>query len=139
MSAFRNYETQFRDQQCLVDALKELGYAPEVHEKPVHLFGYHGDKREQTAEVVIRRNQVGSASNDVGYKRNDDGSFSAIISDYDNGCTFNKTKQKSLARIYAEKQTMTLANANGMRFISKERVKGASGQFQTKLVFESAK
>jgi hypothetical protein len=67
----------------LVEALRKQGFHPSVHEIAVALEGYGGDKRKETAEIVIPRRQVGSASNDIGFQRQPDGSFQPIISEYD--------------------------------------------------------
>jgi len=67
-----------------VKALAELGFTQvEVYQTAQHLYGYQGDMRPQTAEVIIRRTFIGPASNDIGFKRQEDGTFDAIISDYD--------------------------------------------------------
>jgi hypothetical protein len=52
-------------------------------EQPRHLEGYQGDRRDQTAEIVLPRSQVGGAANDIGFKLQEDGTYGAIISDYD--------------------------------------------------------
>ena len=46
------------------------------------LYGYQGDRRPETAELVIRRQHVGHASNDVGFARTDQG-YVPIVSEYD--------------------------------------------------------
>lgn len=102
-----------------------MGYHPQVSEKPQQLEGYHGDKRSQTAEIIIPRKQVGGASNDVGFKKNADGSYTAIVSDYDQGSensNFGLKKQKELKRIYTEKKAMKEAKANGLKFVGKKTV-----------------
>ena len=84
MSHFIVLRTQITDAELLVKALVELGFTQvEVHQTAQHLYGYRGDVRPQTAEVIIRRTFVGPASNDIGFKRQADGTFDAIISDYD--------------------------------------------------------
>ena len=84
MSHFTSIKTQIKQVESLVEALADLGFkVVEVHETAQHLFGFRGDVRSQTAEVIIRRQQVGAASNDIGFKRQPDGTFEAIISDYD--------------------------------------------------------
>ena len=46
MSRYHEFESQFKDEQCLVEALNEQGYKTvEVHKEPVSLIGYHGDTR----------------------------------------------------------------------------------------------
>ncbi len=84
MSHFTCIKTQIRNQDALVKALADVGFKDvEVHKTAQHLYGYQGDVRSQTAEVVIRRQYIGVASNDIGFKRQDDGQFQAIISEYD--------------------------------------------------------
>lgn len=84
MSHFTVLRTQLTDVESLVKALADLGFGQvEVHETGQHLYGFQGDRRPQTAEVIIRRQHIGPASNDLGFKRRADGVFDAIISDYD--------------------------------------------------------
>jgi hypothetical protein len=84
MSHFTTVKTRLHDAQALVAALTDLGFKHvEVHEQPQHLFGFLGDRRQQTAEIIIRKRHVGWASNDLGFKRGADGMFAAIISGYD--------------------------------------------------------
>lgn len=86
MSAFVMGKTSIKDTACLVDALVEMGWKLdqiEVHETPQHLYGYHGDQRPQRCEVIIRRKYVGSASNDLGFMRQEDGTFAVVVSEYD--------------------------------------------------------
>jgi hypothetical protein len=61
--------------------------------EPMHLEGYHGDKRQETANIVIPRSMVnqymsGGASNDVGFTRTSEG-FDAIVSQYDQSRWWN--------------------------------------------------
>lgn len=99
-----------------------MGYHPQVTEKPQHLEGYHGDERQQTAEIIIKRREVGGASNDVGFKKNADGSFTLIVSDYDKSSCFGAKKQKDLKCKYTEKVAMKQAKANGLKFVGKKTV-----------------
>ncbi|KAF3884907.1 MULTISPECIES: DUF1257 domain-containing protein [Nostocales] len=84
MSHFTSIRTQIKDAGALIKALADVGFENvEIHEVAQHLFGFQGDVRLETAEVIIRRKYVGSASNDIGFKRQEDGQFQAIISEYD--------------------------------------------------------
>jgi len=86
MSEFTVCETQIKDLDVLLDTLKEFGYDStkvEVHEEATNLVGYQNDKRQQKAHVVIRKNNVGSASNDIGFEKQSDGTYTAHVSDYD--------------------------------------------------------
>lgn len=84
MSHFTRIKTKLVDADAIVAALADVGYPRvEVHAEAVPLYGYQGDLREQTAEIVVRRKHVGRASNDIGFKRQEDGTFEAIVSGYD--------------------------------------------------------
>lgn len=85
MSAYITLLTPMTDQECLLAALTDLGFDAtkvEVHETPVNLVGYAGDRRAQTANIVIRRQHVGAASNDVGFLASATG-YQAFVSGYD--------------------------------------------------------
>lgn len=84
MSHFTSIKTQIKNRDALVTALNDIGFKNiELHETAQHLYGYQGDVREQTAEVIIRRQYIGSSSNDIGFKQQADGQYEAIISEYD--------------------------------------------------------
>ena len=84
MSHFTRIKTRITDKAALVKALGDVGYKTvEAHGTPQHLYGFLGDRRAQTAEVIVRRKYIGWLSNDVGFSRSADGSFEAIISNYD--------------------------------------------------------
>jgi hypothetical protein len=86
MSHFTRVHTSLRDAGLLIAALAELGYRDvEVHDQPQVLYGYLGDERQQRAEIIIRRKHVGGASNDIGFACQPDGTFEAIISEFDRG------------------------------------------------------
>ena len=81
MSHFTNLKTRITDSDALI---KNMGSRQvEVHPTAQSLYGCQGDVRQQTAEVIIRRKYVGRASNDIGFKRGEDGTFDAVISDDD--------------------------------------------------------
>lgn len=86
MSEYTEIKTEFRDQKCLVEALMALGVKKEhieSHEKAQALYGFQNDRRDQKAEIIIRRKHVGGAANDVGFARQADGTFKLISSEYD--------------------------------------------------------
>ncbi len=72
----------FKNRGLLLAALADLGY-PQVEEgEALSLFGYQGDRRPETAEIVVRRQHLGSASNDLGFARTQAG-YVPIVSEYD--------------------------------------------------------
>jgi len=82
--------------------------------EPMHLEGYHGDKRAETANIVIPRSLVnqylgGGASNDVGFVKTSDG-FDAIVSEYDRGAWWNSASDRfwQMAAMHEGIEAMTL-------------------------------
>ena len=103
MSEFHVLELSFKDEKCLIEVLKEMGYKPKIVKQAQNLYGYQGDVRSQKAHIIIPRSQVGSASNDVGFERTSEG-YTLHISEYDiSARTFKKDKLK---QNYAEKKIM---------------------------------
>ena len=104
MSRYCTVKTEFKDDEALVQALMETGKWTaaqiEVHQNPKHLFGYKGDRREETAHIIIRRKHVGNVSNDIGFVKAEDGSCEAIISKYDKS-RFNDQWMARLKGSYA--------------------------------------
>ncbi len=72
----------FKDRRLLLAALADLGYAQVEEGEALSLFGYQGDRRPETAEIVVRRHHLGSASNDLGFARTQAG-YVPIVSEYD--------------------------------------------------------
>jgi hypothetical protein len=87
MSRYATIKTAFKDEQSLIETLMETGgwseSQIEVHDVPQHLFGYKGDKRQKKANIIIRKQYVGKYSNDLGFIKDEEGNYEAIISDYD--------------------------------------------------------
>jgi hypothetical protein len=72
----------FKDRRLLLAALADLGYADVETGEALPLYGYQGDRRSETAELVVRRQYVGAASNDLGFSRTEEG-YVPIVSEYD--------------------------------------------------------
>ncbi len=72
----------FKDRQCLLNALAECGYAETEEGEALSLYGYRGDRREETAQIVVRRKYIGAASNDLGFQKTDAG-YVPVISEFD--------------------------------------------------------
>jgi hypothetical protein len=78
--AFQDYV--LKDRRLLLAALADLGYTEVEEGEALPLYGYQGDRRPETAEIVVRRRHLGSASNDVGFARTPAG-YLPIVSEYD--------------------------------------------------------
>jgi hypothetical protein len=71
-----------KDRRLLLAALADLGYTQVEEGEALPLYGYQGDRRSETAELVVRRCHLGAASNDVGFARTPEG-YVPIVSEYD--------------------------------------------------------
>jgi len=133
MSHFVECQTEFRDPQALVAALVECGFQEsqiEVHAEAVSLYGYQGDVRPQKAHIVIRRQHVGTAANDVGWERQADGTYRAWISEYDGRHRFDQAMQNRIRQEYAYQVIKRHARAQG-RSITRERL--PSGEIKVRI------
>lgn len=83
------------------------------HRLPI---GYLGDERPEKANVIVRRQQLNSASNDIGFARDAQGQFRAVVSDYDRGIGFDQGWVGRVAQAYKECQTMAVARSRGYVF-----------------------
>lgn len=134
MSAYAEYETTFKDPKLLCDALKEMGFA-EVIYNPIaqQLEGYHGDKREETAEIIVPRRAVGEASNDIGFKKQADGTYKAVISEFDS-MRHDSQWMTKLNVSYLERGAISKGMSMGLRYVGKKRVL-VNGHYERKLQF----
>ena len=137
MSEYHEVKTEYKDGEALVEALGELGYKTvEVHETPQQLIDYRGnptryiDKSGDKANIIVRRQFVGSAANDLGFLRKPDGSYSAMISEYDSG-KHNKSWLLNLKKNYGEKVLIKTAAKQGFKYLGKKPIEGTKKfQFQ---------
>jgi len=85
MSHYVDIETNICDGEALVRALERVGFKGqvEVHEIAQALYGYQGDRRQQKANIILRREHVGSASNDIGFELMESGRYRSHISEFD--------------------------------------------------------
>ena len=128
MSKYEEFRTVITDETCLVEALEQLGYKPEVHKSSAPLYGYMGDERSERANVIIRRSQLDSASNDIGFARDESGQFRAVISEYDRGIGFNDGWVGRVTQSYKERQTMAVAKARGYIFRGRSVIETPQGK-----------
>jgi hypothetical protein len=118
MSHFTRVRTRLRDPELLVQALAAVGFRTvETHDTPQTLYGYQGDARPERAEVIVRRRHIGSASNDIGFRLREDGTFEAIISEYDR-TRYDQAWLTKLARSYGHAAALRYAQDNGFEVSS---------------------
>ena len=116
ISHFVDIHSQFKDRNCLLAALLEMGWTIdqlEVHNSPQYLYGYKGDRRNDIANIIIRKNNVGIASNDIGFRLEIDGTYTAIISEYDRS-KYSDDWLNKLKQSYSVQVTLKQAKLKGM-------------------------
>jgi hypothetical protein len=128
MSKYEELRTVLSEERFLVEALRDLGYSPEVSREGLSLIGYLGDERPEKAHIVIRRRQLDSASNDIGFARDAHGVYRALISEYDRGIGFDDAWLGRVAQTYKERQTMAVAKSKGYRFLGRQVVEAPAGK-----------
>jgi hypothetical protein len=131
-SEYAQYEGDYADRECLVEALTQQGYAREqieVHDQPQQLFDYHGhathylDATGDMAEVIVRRRYVGGAANDLGFRKQTDGKYAPIISAYDSS-KHNTKWLTGLKDRYHEAVVTKQAKKMGLKLKSRQVVNG---------------
>lgn len=132
MSKYMRVETVFKDEDTLRQALTDVCQGRGIQferGQALTLYGFRGKARAETGEYVIRRNFVGRAANDLGFARKADGTFEAVISQFDSRTEGMKILNEVRQR-YTHLQVEKLARARGMRV---EEVKDPSGTIRLKL------
>ena len=133
MSAYTEVQTQIKDQEALLEALQSVNNRLgrnwtlediEVHETPQPLFDYMGKRRPQVANVIIRRDKVGGAANDIGFERAQDGTFRVHVSEYDSTWYGEKWQQEVNVE-YGTKFVERAAKKNGYRMKKEVQADGS--------------
>lgn len=119
MSHYVDIEMQITDRAALVRALERMGFKNkiEVYDKAENLYGYQGDQRKQKANVIIRRKFVGSASNDIGFEKQDRGFFTAHISEFDKGIGYDDDWISKLFTYYGVECAKQEAEREGLTYV----------------------
>ena len=128
MSKYGTLETEIKEQKYLIAALAEMGYHPEVHLDGAPLIGYEGLERPERAHIILRRRELDSASNDIGFAKTADGRYAAQLSEYDQAIGFDQKWLNRIRQLYKEKQTIVAAKSKGYVFKGREVVKTEQGE-----------
>lgn len=130
MSEYRKLKTKFMSRSLMRDALKAAG-VEYVETKPgheEHLYGYKGDERPETATFIVRRQSIGSFSNDLGWHWDAaQKCFTEIVSAYDASVQRCTDIRQTVKREYAVASTVAAAKAKGYRT---SRIDNADGTVQ---------
>ena len=130
MSKFDDYQTLMNDQDCLVESLGSLGRKTVLAKDQVNgdpLFGYEGAQRPERAQVILPRKTLSGASNDIGFRREENGNFTAVVSQYDSQIGYGKAWLAKVNATYLEKKGIKDLTAQGYTDFRREEIKNASG------------
>ena len=111
----------FKDRRLLLAALADLGYRDVDEGEALPLHGYQGDRRPETAELVVRRHHLGRLSNDLGFARTPAG-YVPIVSDYDQRALHGGRLLPKLRAAYSERVVAELQRR--LRGTAQRRVEG---------------
>lgn len=118
MSKYLKVKRTFTSRTALRAALQATGISFEEARpgQEINLVGYHGDQREQTATFIIRRQHIGSLSNDLGWHWNkQEKAFEEIVSEFDSSQARCTGIRKIVGREYLAASAIERARAKGYR------------------------
>src|SRR2546428_11198804 len=105
MSKYANTVTALREEEYLVEALREMGYRPEVHPQGAKLNSYYSEQEAKVAHVIIRRRELPGAYGDIGFVRQPDGRFAMVCDEVDEHTGYGAKWLGWVQQAYKEKQT----------------------------------
>ncbi len=126
MSHYATVQTELKSEDALVAALEALqtnwkGNIQVFTTTTMPLFDYVGKMRKDRANIIVPRKFVGGLSNDIGFLRQVDGTYSAIISDYDrNSMHYDDAWLAKLKQQYALQVVLKQQKARGYTVTSQK-------------------
>ena len=135
MSQQAIYDLDFKDENLLLEALKEMGYQASVHEKPIKLKTYR-DLGNVKAHIVISKEQGGFTYADMGFERMNDGSLKLHADHID----INKINMSELNQRYSKAFLKKKISLMGSRYLmdkgeieekGQKKVQGPPGTYQS--------
>jgi len=125
MSHFTSIKTKITDEQSLIQALRNMGFQPEIYAEGVELRNkWH---TTDTAHIVLKREQLGvRCGADLGFKKTDSG-YELTADDYE----LTHSSYPMFRQDFGTEYACVLAQKNGYKIVSRER--GSNGKMQIKL------
>ena len=122
ISEYHVIEAIFKDEQCLLESLEEMGYKPIVHNEGIALHNRYS-KSIPTAHIVVSQSQVGGYG-DLGFERTKEG----FVMHRDGG----RLDIQQLNKTYVENKVRKYANStSGCNILSSSENK--KGQIEIQL------
>ena len=102
----------------MIDALAEFLKIKrediELHNTPQSLYDYVNKQRPETAHIIVRKEHVGNSSNDMGFRRNQEGTYTMIVDEYSlRHKGYGKDWIKKLKALYTEKVVKKVLEKQG--------------------------
>jgi hypothetical protein len=119
MSRYKAIATKITDEAHLCAALQELQLTYEQGEALTMRYS------SETPQVVVRRQQIGTRFDDLGFARQSDGTYRAISSNHD--ATDRQKSEDWLRKItqtYGKHKAIALAKAKGLNVVSESNENG---------------
>ena len=112
-------QTEYVDQEALVDALIDIGIPTEnieVYETPVMVPGYGGRNSSKVGHVVLRASSIGTSA-DIGFERTKEGKIQIHMDNMDQHRWYgNKIHGNELKQSYSKCKLIRAANGLKHRF-----------------------
>ena len=121
ISQFTTIDVNFKDSECLVDALKDLGYHPEIHEGEGVTLENSYSKIKPKAHIRVKKSEF-QGYGDLGFEKiKGKNSFRCHIDDSDSRkIKINKIKQYYASRVIQK----TVRRNSRFSLVSKKEVEG---------------
>ena len=110
MSEYHVVEVVFKDQDILVESLKDMGLSPEIHAEGTLVGNNYRGISKKKAHVVVKRSSFGGMG-DIGFEKTDKG-FVMHADDYDHGSHGHRFDLKKLNKTYVEKKLRKYLSLN---------------------------
>ena len=123
MSHFTQIKTRLADRQPLLAALADLGFGSdkvEVYDYAQDLHRYNGEVQGEQAEIIVRRKHLNRWSNDIGFSRQEDGTFMAIL----DSSYHDQEWVDQLTQRYTYHATVAQLSAQGFSIVAEENENG---------------
>lgn len=134
MSRYGEIQVEFKDKDCLIEAVKQMGLNYTYHEVPQPLKDYMGHKRENTKANLIlpKSNWPGKAVNEVGFAWDEEGQVKAFVDDYFTRTLGRESLLQPLTQEYGVVKGKKTARKLRMRVTREETLKDGTKRLYLK-------
>lgn len=123
MSKFVEVKTEFKSKEDLLAAIEANNLTPKVSEEnDLDLDAYYShERRSKCCSIVVPKSQLGCVSNDIGFMRQSDGSYTAVVGDMDTKRFHNIKKSYAVSLV---EKSMNNLKVKGFTFQRTEEKNG---------------